>query len=131
VLAKHDTIIVWVCKGTRCHQHNKKKKKVLVGCPRIFFVYNESRIFNFLQQMAKQHVTTLKLEAYSMGKQTNVIWRDDWDAKYFVDNSTNMSFGKLIHDMYDPNPKAQIIVQHLMHKLMGPPYNWTTPKECH
>ncbi len=81
--------------------------------------------------MAKQHVTTLKLEAYSMGKQTNVIWRDDWDAKYFVDNSTNMSFGKLIHDMYDPNPKAQIIVQHLMHKLMGPPYNWTTPKECH
>jgi hypothetical protein len=32
---------------------------------------------------------------------------DDWDAKYFVDNSTKMSFGKLIHDMYDPNSKNE------------------------
>jgi hypothetical protein len=41
-----------------------------------------------------------------MGKLTNVIWGDDWDVDYFMDNSTDMSFGKLIHDMYDPNPEA-------------------------
>jgi hypothetical protein len=29
-----------------------------------------------------------------------------WDVEYFVNNSTKMSFGKLIHNMYDPNPKA-------------------------
>jgi hypothetical protein len=56
--------------------------------------------------MAKQHATTLRLKAYLVGKLANVIWNDDWDAKYFVDNSTKMSFGKLIHDMCDPNPKA-------------------------
>jgi len=41
-----------------------------------------------------------------VGRQANVIWGDDWDAKYFVDNSIKMPFGKLIHDMYDPNLKA-------------------------
>jgi hypothetical protein len=41
-----------------------------------------------------------------MGRLTNVIWDDDWDVEYFMDNSTNMSFGKPIYDMYDPNPKA-------------------------
>jgi hypothetical protein len=81
--------------------------------------------------MAKQHATTLKFEAYSMGKLAIVIWGDDWDAKYFVNNSTKMSFGKLIHDMYDPNPEAQRTIQHVMHKLMGPPYNWTTLEECY
>jgi hypothetical protein len=45
-------------------------------------------------------------KAYSVGKLANIIWGDDWDAKYFVDNSTKMSFGKLIHDMYDPNLKT-------------------------
>jgi hypothetical protein len=52
---------------------------------------------------------------------------DDWDVEYFVDNSTNMSFGKVIHDMYEP----QKIVQHIVHTLMGPPDNWTTPNECY
>ncbi len=56
--------------------------------------------------MAKQHATTLRFKAYSMGKLVNVIWGDDWDPKHFVDNSTKMSFGKLIHGMYDPNLKA-------------------------
>jgi hypothetical protein len=42
-------------------------------------------------------------KAYSVGKLENIIWGDDRDSKYFVDNSTKMSFGKLIHDMYDPN----------------------------
>jgi hypothetical protein len=56
--------------------------------------------------MAKQHATTLKFKAYLVGRQANVIWGDNWDEKYFVDNSTKMSFGKLIHNMYDPNPKA-------------------------
>jgi hypothetical protein len=46
--------------------------------------------------MVKQHASTLKFEAYSVGKLANVIWGDDWDAKYFVDNSTKMSFGKVI-----------------------------------
>ncbi len=56
--------------------------------------------------MAKQHATTLRFKAYSLGNLINVIWGDAWDAKHFVDNSTKMSFGKLIHDMYDPNPEA-------------------------
>jgi hypothetical protein len=56
--------------------------------------------------MAKQHATTLRFEAYLVGRLTNVIWGDDWDVEYFVDNSTKMSFGKLIHNMYDFNIKA-------------------------
>jgi hypothetical protein len=56
--------------------------------------------------LAKQQATTLNSEAYLVGRQANVIWGDDWDAKYFVDNSIKMPFGKLIHDMYDPNLKA-------------------------
>jgi hypothetical protein len=71
-----------------------------------FFVYSELGITNSPQRMAKQHVRTLRSKAYSMGKLANVIWGDDWDVEYFVNNSTNMPFGKLIHDMYDPNSKA-------------------------
>ncbi len=71
-----------------------------------FFIYNESGTINSPQRMAKQHATTLRFEAYSMGRLANVIWGDDWDVKYFVVNSTNMPFRKLIHDMYDPNPKV-------------------------
>jgi hypothetical protein len=56
--------------------------------------------------MIKQHTTILRSEAYLKGKLRNVIWGDDWDVEYFVDNSSKMSFGKLIHDMYDPNLKA-------------------------
>ncbi len=56
--------------------------------------------------MVKQHATTLRSEAYLVGMHKNVIWGEDWDAKYFVDNSTKISFGKVIHDMYDQNPKA-------------------------
>jgi len=56
--------------------------------------------------MIKQNQTTLKFEAYSMGKLKNVMWGENWDAKYFVNNSTNMSFGKVIHDMYESNLKA-------------------------
>ncbi len=59
------------------------------------------------------------------------MWGDDWDAKCFVDNSTKMSFGKLIHDMYDLNPKAQKTIQHIVHTLMGLPYNWIAPEECY
>jgi hypothetical protein len=43
----------------------------------LFFVSSESRITNSFQQMAKQHATTLKSEAYSMSKEENVIWGDD------------------------------------------------------
>ncbi len=71
--------------------------------------------------MAKQHTTTLKSKAHFVGKLTNVICSDDWDAEYFVDNSTKMSFGKLIHDMYGLNPKAWRTIQHVMHTLMGHP----------
>jgi len=63
-----------------------------------------------------------------VGKLTNVIWGDDWDVNYFVNNSTKMSFGKMIHDMYDPNPDAQRTIKHVMHTLMGPPYNWIALK---
>ncbi len=38
---------------------------------------------------------------------TNVIWGEYWDTKYFVDNSTKMSFEKMFHDMYELNPKTQ------------------------
>ncbi len=48
-----------------------------------------------------------------------------------MENSTNMSFGKLIHDMYDPNQEARRTIQHVVHMLMGPPYNWSAPKECY
>jgi len=51
--------------------------------------------------------------------------------KYFVDNQTKISFGKLIRDMYDPNPKAWKIVQHVVRTLVGPPYNWIAPKKCY
>ncbi len=44
--------------------------------------------------MAKQHATTLGSKAYSVGRLTNVIWVEDWDVKYFVDNSTKISFVK-------------------------------------
>jgi hypothetical protein len=77
--------------------------------------------------MAKQHATTLKSKAYLVGKLENVIWGDNWDVEYFVDNSTNMSFGKVIHDMYEPQKN----VQHIVHTLMGPPYNWTTLNMCY
>jgi hypothetical protein len=61
--------------------------------------------------MAKQHATTLKSKAYSVGKLANAIWGENWDAKYFVDNLTKMPFNKMIHDtFYDPNPKVQKIV---------------------
>jgi len=73
--------------------------------------------------MAKEHATTLRFEAYLVGKLANVIWGDDWDVEYFVDNSTKMSFGKLIHDMYDPNLKEKINVPPVVCTLMGPPYN--------
>jgi hypothetical protein len=53
----------------------------------------------------------------------NVIWGENWDVESFFENSTKMSFGKLIHDMYELNPKARTIVQHIAHILMGLPYN--------
>jgi hypothetical protein len=81
--------------------------------------------------MVKQHVTTLRFKAYLVAMQTNVIWGDNHDAKYFVDNSTKISFGKLIHDMHNPNPKAQRTIQHIVCMLVGPPYNWIAPKECY
>jgi hypothetical protein len=56
--------------------------------------------------MAKQHQTTLKFAAYSVGKLENGIWGEDWDAKYFLNNSTKLSFGKVIHDIYELNLKA-------------------------
>jgi hypothetical protein len=34
---------------------------------KLFFIYNESRITNSPQQMAKQHTTILRCKAYSMG----------------------------------------------------------------
>ncbi len=49
--------------------------------------------------MANQHQTTLRSKTYLVGKLANVIWGE----KYFMDNSTKMSFGKMIHDMYELN----------------------------
>jgi hypothetical protein len=73
--------------------------------------------------MAKQHQTTLRFKAYSMGKPSNVMWGEYWDAYYFLDNSIKMSFVKVIHDMYKMNPNVQKNVQHVMHMLLGSPYN--------
>jgi hypothetical protein len=81
--------------------------------------------------MAKQHDATLRFEAYLVGKLANVIWGEDWDVEYFVENSTKMSFGKVIHDIYDLNLEAQKNVQHIMHTLMGPPYNWIAFDKCY
>ncbi len=66
-----------------------------------------------------------------MGRLAKAIWGDDWDVEYFVDNLTNMSFGKLNHDMYVQNLEAQITIQHVVRTLMGHPYNWTTLEECY
>jgi hypothetical protein len=66
-----------------------------------------------------------------MDKLVNVIWCEDWDVESFVDNSTKVSFGKLIYDMYDPNLEASKFVQHVVHTLMGPPYNWIALDECY
>jgi len=64
--------------------------------PQNYFLFITSRKLQIpLKQMAKQHTTTLRSEAHSVGKLANVICNDDWDAKYFVDNSTKMLFGKL------------------------------------
>jgi hypothetical protein len=82
------------------------KENALVGCRKFFFVYNKLRTINSLQRMAKQHTTTLRSKAHFVGKLANVICSDDWDVEYFVDNSTKMSFGQLIHDMYGLNPEA-------------------------
>ncbi len=81
--------------------------------------------------MVKQHQTTLRFEAYWVGKLVNVISGEDWDAKYFVDNLTKMSFGKMIHDMYESNIKAWRTLQHVVRTSMGPPYNWTSHDECY
>jgi hypothetical protein len=59
--------------------------------------------------MAKKHQKILRPKAYSVGKPSNVMWGEYWNVYYFLDNSTKMSFVKVIHDMYKMNPKAQKI----------------------
>jgi hypothetical protein len=49
----------------------------------------------------KQHPTTLRSKTYSVAKLANVIWGEDWDVGYFVNNWTKISFQKVIHDMYE------------------------------
>jgi hypothetical protein len=41
-----------------------------------------------------------------MGKIVNVIWDENCDVEYFLDNLTKMSFSKVIHDIYEVNLKA-------------------------
>jgi hypothetical protein len=38
-----------------------------------------------------------------MCKLVNFILGDNWDALYFLNCSTKLSFGKVIHDMYKAN----------------------------
>jgi hypothetical protein len=45
-----------------------------------------------------------------VGKLANVIRGEDWDVYYFLIDLTNMSFAKVIHDMYKVNPNARKIV---------------------
>ncbi len=94
---------MWVCKEQDAI--NAKKEHWWMALE-LFFVYNELRTVNSLQQMAKQHQTTLRSKTYFVGKLANVIWGEHWDAKYFMNNSTKMSFGKMIHDMFELNLKA-------------------------
>ncbi len=95
------------------------KKMHWWAAPKLFFVYSEWRTINSPRQMAKEHTITLKSKTYAMGKLVDVIWGENWNVKYFVNNLTKMSFGKLIHDMYHPNPKAQIMVQQVVCTLIG------------
>jgi hypothetical protein len=81
--------------------------------------------------MGKQHVKTLRFETYLVGKLTNVIWGENWDAEYFMNNSTKMSFWEVIHNMYEPNLEAQKTNQHIVCTLMGLPYNWITSNKCY
>jgi hypothetical protein len=41
-----------------------------------------------------------------VSKLANVTWVENWDEKYFLDNSIKMSFAKVIHDMYMVNLKT-------------------------
>jgi len=83
-----------------------------MGGPKIVFYHGESRIANSLWQMVKQQAI-LRFKTYSMGKYTNVTWGENWDVEYLMDNLIKMSFGKVIHDMYELNPKASQIIQHV------------------
>jgi hypothetical protein len=38
--------------------------------------------------MAKQHQKILRSKVCLVGKLANVIWGENWDAKYFMDYST-------------------------------------------
>ncbi len=83
-----------------------------MGGPKIVFYHGESRIANSLWQMVKQQAI-LRFKTYSMGKYTNVTWGENWDVEYLMDNLIKMSFGKVIHDMYELNPKASRNIQHV------------------
>ncbi len=49
-------------------------KKCRWVAPKLFFIYNKLRTTNSPWWMAKQHATTLRSKAYSMGRLANVIW---------------------------------------------------------
>jgi hypothetical protein len=55
------------------------QKKCISGLPQNFFLLltMNQELQIPLRKMTKQHATTLRFEAYLMGKLTNVIWGDD------------------------------------------------------
>jgi len=94
------------------------QKNALVGYCIFLFIMRRELQIPFDKWL--NNMPPLKFETYLVGKLTNVIWDEDWDVEYFVDNSTKTSFRKLIHDMYDPNIEVRKIVQHIMRTLMVP-----------
>ncbi len=66
-----------------------------MSAPIIVFCSWQAGNCKFPLTNGKKTQTTLKSKlAYLVDKLANVIWGENWDAKYFLDNSTKMSFGQ-------------------------------------
>jgi hypothetical protein len=75
---------------------------------RIVFCLSRTKNYTFHLTNGQTKPIFFRFETYLIGKLTNFIWGEDWDVRCCVNNSTKMSFGKAIHDMYEPNLEAQI-----------------------
>jgi hypothetical protein len=58
--------------------------------------------------MVKQQQTFFEVWNIFNGQADKFHMGEDWDVRYFVENSIRLSFGKVIHDMYELNLEAQI-----------------------
>jgi hypothetical protein len=93
----------------------------MVGGPIIGFYLQQIKNYKFPSTNGQTTPNNFEVWSIFNGQASKCHTSENWDVEYFIGNSTEMSFGEVIHDMYQSNPKAWRIVQHVMHKLMGPP----------